>query len=41
MTGLAERAEGLGGSRNLWLVPALILLGIVYPFIEEGSPTCP
>ena len=41
MTGLAERAKGLGGSRNLWLVPALILLGIVYPFIEEGLSDLP
>jgi hypothetical protein len=39
MTGLTDRAKGLGGSRNVWLVPALILLGIIYPFIEEGSPT--
>jgi branched-chain amino acid transport system permease protein len=41
MTGFAERAKGLGGSRNLWLVPALILLGIVYPFIEEGLSELP
>ena len=42
MTGLAERAKGLGEkSRNVWLVPALILLGIVYPFIEEGLSDLP
>ena len=41
MTGLAERAKELRGNRNAWLVPAMIALGIVYPFVEEGMRNLP
>ena len=41
MSGLAERARGLGASRNAWLVPAVIMLGVVYPFIEDGLRDLP
>ena len=41
MTGLAERAKELRGNRNAWLVPAMIALGIVYPFVEEGLRNLP
>jgi branched-chain amino acid transport system permease protein len=41
MTSLAERARGLRANRNAWLVPAVIALGILYPFIEEGLGDLP
>jgi len=42
MSGLAERArKGLGDSRDRWLVPAVIALGLLYPFIEDGLADLP
>jgi branched-chain amino acid transport system permease protein len=41
MSGIAERAKELRGNRNAWLVPAMIALGIVYPFVEEGLRNLP
>jgi branched-chain amino acid transport system permease protein len=41
MSVLAERAKGLGARRNVWLVPAVIALGVLYPFIEEGLRDLP
>jgi branched-chain amino acid transport system permease protein len=41
MSGLAERARGLGGDRNAWLVPAAIGLGLLYPFIEDSLRNLP
>ena len=41
MTGLVQRAKGLGADRNAWLVPVVIALGVLYPFIEEGCATYP
>jgi len=31
----------LGDNANVWLVPAVILLGILYPFVEEGLQNLP
>jgi branched-chain amino acid transport system permease protein len=41
MSVLAERAKGLGARRNVWLVPAVIALGVLYPFIEDGLSNLP
>ncbi|HEX2304523.1 MAG TPA: branched-chain amino acid ABC transporter permease [Gaiella sp.] len=41
MTGLVQRAKGLGADRNAWLVPVVIALGVLYPFIEEGLRDLP
>jgi branched-chain amino acid transport system permease protein len=41
MSGLAERAKELRGNRNAWLVPGVIALGVLYPFIEEGLSDLP
>ena len=41
MSGLAEHAKRLGARRNAWLVPAVIGLGIVYPFIEDALGNLP
>ncbi|HEY7344471.1 MAG TPA: branched-chain amino acid ABC transporter permease [Gaiella sp.] len=41
MSGIAERAKELRGNRNAWLVPAVIALGVVYPFIEDGLSNLP
>ena len=42
MTGLAQRARGIaGGSRNAWLVPLLIVLALIYPWVEESLRTLP
>jgi branched-chain amino acid transport system permease protein len=41
MTSLAERARGLRANRNAWLVPAVVALGILYPFIEDGLSDLP
>jgi branched-chain amino acid transport system permease protein len=41
MSGFAEHAKRLGAHRNAWLVPAVIGLGLVYPFIEDGLGDLP
>jgi len=42
VTGLAQRARGIaGGSRNAWLVPLLIVLALIYPWVEESLRTLP
>jgi branched-chain amino acid transport system permease protein len=41
MTSVAERARGFAGNRNALLVAAVVLLGVLYPFIEEGLADLP
>jgi len=42
VTGLAERARGIGaGSRNAWLVPLLIVVALIYPWVEESLRDLP
>jgi branched-chain amino acid transport system permease protein len=41
MTSVAERARGFAGDRNALLAVAVILLGVLYPFIEEGLADLP
>ncbi len=41
MTSLASRAKDLRSSPNRWLAPAVILLGLLYPFLEEPLSTLP
>ena len=31
----------LGDNANVWLVPVVILLGLLYPFVEEGLQNLP
>jgi branched-chain amino acid transport system permease protein len=41
MSSLASRAKDLRSSPNKWLAPAVILLGLLYPFLEEPLSTLP
>ena len=41
MTGLAERAKALDLGRNVLLVPAVVALGLLYPFVEDSLATLP
>ena len=41
MSGIASRVKGLQSSPNRWLAPAVILLGLLYPFLEESLSTLP
>ena len=41
MSSLASRAKDLRSSPNRWLAPAAILLGLLYPFLEEPLSTLP
>jgi branched-chain amino acid transport system permease protein len=41
MSGLASRAKAFRSSPNRWLAPAAILLGLLYPFLEEPLSTLP
>ena len=41
MTSLASRAQALRSNTNAWLVPLVILLGLLYPFLEDGLSTLP
>ena len=41
MTGLANRAKALRSNTNAWLVPLVILLGLLYPFLEDGLSSLP
>jgi branched-chain amino acid transport system permease protein len=41
MSSLASRAKALRSSPNKWLAPAVILLGLLYPFLEEPLSTLP
>ena len=41
MSGLASRAKAFRSSPNRWLAPAVILLGLLYPFLEEPLSTLP
>ncbi len=41
MSSLASRATDLRSSPNKWLAPAVILLGLLYPFLEEPLSTLP
>jgi branched-chain amino acid transport system permease protein len=41
MSSLASRAKDLRSSPNRWLAPAVILLGLLYPFLEESLSTLP
>ena len=42
MSSLAARAKGVGGgSRNAWLVPLLLVLALIYPFVEDGLRDLP
>ncbi len=41
MSSLASRAKALRSSPNRWLAPAVILLGLLYPFLEEPLSTLP
>ena len=41
MSSLASRAKDLRSSPNKWVAPAVILLGLLYPFLEEPLSTLP
>jgi branched-chain amino acid transport system permease protein len=41
MSSLARRAKDLRSSPNKWVAPAVILLGLLYPFLEEPLSTLP
>jgi branched-chain amino acid transport system permease protein len=41
MSSIASRVKGLRSSPNRWLAPAVILLGLLYPFLEEPLSTLP
>jgi len=41
MSSLASRAKDLRSSPNKWIAPAVILLGLLYPFLEEPLSTLP
>ena len=42
MTSLSDRARGIaGGRRESWLVPALIVLGLLYPWYEDTLQILP
>jgi branched-chain amino acid transport system permease protein len=41
VTSLASRAQALRSNTNAWLVPLVILLGLLYPFLEDGLSTLP
>jgi branched-chain amino acid transport system permease protein len=41
VSSLASRAKALRSSPNRWLAPAVILLGLLYPFLEEPLSTLP
>src|SRR6188768_857489 len=41
MSGIASRVKGLQSSPNRWLAPAVILLGLLYPFLEQSLSTLP
>ena len=41
MSSIASRAKGLRPSPNRWLAPAVIVLGLLYPFLEEPLSTLP
>jgi branched-chain amino acid transport system permease protein len=41
MSSLASRAQDLRSSPGRWLAPAVILLGLLYPFLEESLSTLP
>ena len=41
MSSLASRAKELRSSPNKWVAPAVILLGLLYPFLEEPLSTLP
>jgi branched-chain amino acid transport system permease protein len=41
VTSLANRTKALRSNTNAWLVPLVILLGLLYPFLEDGLSTLP
>jgi branched-chain amino acid transport system permease protein len=41
MSSIASRAKALRSSPNRWVAPAVILLGLLYPFLEESLSTLP
>jgi branched-chain amino acid transport system permease protein len=41
MTGIAERAKVFRSQSNVWLLPAVILLGVLYPFVEDSLANLP
>jgi branched-chain amino acid transport system permease protein len=41
MSALADRVKVFGSSRDRWLAPAVIALGLLYPFIEDGMRNLP
>ncbi len=41
MTSVASRAKDLRSRPNVWLAPAVILLGLLYPFLEETLASLP
>ncbi len=41
MSSLASRAKDLRSSPNRWLAPAVILLGLLYPFLEDSLASLP
>ncbi len=41
MTSLANRTKALRSNTNAWLVPLVILLGLLYPFLEDGLSSLP
>src|SRR6187200_1503776 len=41
MSSIASRVKGLRSNPNRWLAPAVILLGLLYPFLEEPLSTLP
>jgi len=42
VTGLADRVRGIGGGgRNAWLVPLLIVVALVYPWVDDSLGNLP
>jgi branched-chain amino acid transport system permease protein len=42
VTGLADRVRGIGGGgRNAWLVPLLIVVALVYPWVDDSLGSLP
>jgi branched-chain amino acid transport system permease protein len=41
VTSVSERAKHLRSSPNAWLVPVVIVLGLLYPFLEDSLASLP